>query len=60
MERRETEKRNFSREVIVAVMGVTGAGKSSFIRRLAANDDVQVGHSLQSSKTERDSPGNQS
>lgn len=36
-------------DVVVAVMGVTGAGKSSFIRRITGDDRVEVGAGLQSS-----------
>jgi septin family protein len=60
LERRKSEGTKFARKVVVAVMGVTGAGKSSFIRRVTGNDDVQVGHSLQSSKIQSDSPGHRS
>jgi Fe-S cluster assembly ATPase SufC len=35
-------------EMIIAVMGVTGSGKSSFIRALTGKDDVKVGHGLES------------
>ncbi|CZR64341.1 uncharacterized protein PAC_14239 [Phialocephala subalpina] len=41
-------RRSVNPEVVVAVMGVTGAGKSSFIRRLTANDEVIVGDGLRS------------
>lgn len=33
-------------DVVIAVMGVTGAGKSTFISLFA--DDAQIGHGLQS------------
>ena len=36
------------REVVIAVMGVTGAGKSSFIRSMTGCEDVFVGHGLSS------------
>jgi hypothetical protein len=42
------KKRSITREVVVAVMGVTGAGKSSFIRKVTGNDEVRVGEGLQS------------
>lgn len=42
-------KRSLVRDVVIAVMGVTGAGKSSFIRRVTADDRVEVGAGLQSS-----------
>jgi GTP-binding protein EngB required for normal cell division len=44
-------RRSIAPEVVVAVMGVTGAGKSSFIRRITANDEVVVGKGLQSGRT---------
>ena len=37
-----------SNAVFVPVMGVTGAGKSSFCRLAAGRDDVEVGHDLHS------------
>ena len=42
-------KRSLVQGVVVAVMGVTGAGKSSFIRRVTEDDRVEVGAGLQSS-----------
>lgn len=42
-------KRSLVQDVVVAVMGVTGAGKSSFIRRITEDDRVEVGAGLQSS-----------
>jgi predicted GTPase len=36
--------------VRIAVMGVTGAGKSSLIRTITGNKDVVVGHTLESGK----------
>lgn len=44
-------RRSIVPEIVVAVMGVTGAGKSSFIRRLTGNDEVVVGNGLQSGRT---------
>lgn len=35
-------------EVVVAVMGVTGSGKSTFIRTMTGNLNVHVGHGLES------------
>jgi ABC-type proline/glycine betaine transport system ATPase subunit len=35
-------------EVVVAVMGVTGSGKSTFIRNVAENKAIYVGHGLDS------------
>jgi predicted GTPase len=42
-------KRSRAQDVVVAVMGVTGAGKSSFIRRITEVNRVEVGAGLQSS-----------
>ncbi|KAJ9504307.1 hypothetical protein H2202_000363 [Exophiala xenobiotica] len=36
------------RDIVVAVMGATGAGKSTFIRRVTENDTVVVGDGLKS------------
>jgi len=35
---------------LIAVMGVTGAGKSTLVRRITGCDAVEVGHSLSSSE----------
>lgn len=37
-------------ERIIAVMGATGAGKSSLIRLVTENSEVAVGHGLTSGK----------
>jgi len=39
-----------SEDVVIAVMGVTGAGKSSFIAKVTGRSDIAVGHSLDSGK----------
>ena len=36
------------KEIIIAVMGVTGAGKSTFIQTATQNKDVIIGHGLES------------
>jgi len=36
-------------DIIIAVMGVTGAGKSTFIS-LLSNEEIKIGHGLQSCK----------
>lgn len=41
-----------SPEIIIALMGVTGAGKSSLIRLLSGDSSVKVGHMLTSETTE--------
>lgn len=38
-------------DIIVAVLGVTGAGKSSFIATLTGRSEVKVGHDLESGNT---------
>jgi ABC-type sugar transport system ATPase subunit len=37
-------------EVVIAVMGMTGAGKSSFIRRITGDQSIKVGDTLHSGK----------
>lgn len=37
-------------DIIIAVMGVTGAGKSTFVS-LLSGEDIEIGHGLQSCKT---------
>ncbi len=37
-------------DIVIAVMGVTGAGKSSFIASVTGRIDVQIGHDLYSGK----------
>lgn len=39
-----------SDDIFIAVMGITGSGKSSFVNLLVA-DDVAVGHTLEPCKT---------
>ena len=36
--------------LVIAVMGVTGSGKSNFIRVVSGRDDVEVGDTLRSCK----------
>lgn len=38
------------KEVVIAVMGATGVGKSSFVRLVTGNTDIPIGHSLKSGK----------
>lgn len=33
-------------EVVIAVMGVTGAGKSSFVKLATGDSNVKIGHGL--------------
>jgi ABC-type lipoprotein export system ATPase subunit len=47
---RSSDKEINVREIVVAVMGATGAGKSTLIRRLTSDDNVVVGAGLQSGK----------
>ncbi|KAF2670964.1 P-loop containing nucleoside triphosphate hydrolase protein [Microthyrium microscopicum] len=44
----EVDKLRKAAQVVVALMGVTGSGKSSFIRRVTCNDDIRIGGGLQS------------
>ena len=44
----DTSIEQTSEEVVIAVMGVTGSGKSTFIRTMTGNDSVHVGHGLES------------
>jgi ABC-type hemin transport system ATPase subunit len=37
-------------DVIIAAMGVTGAGKSTFVSLLSPDEDVEIGHDLKSSE----------
>jgi hypothetical protein len=37
-------------EVVIAFMGVTGSGKSSFVKAVTGRDDIVVGDQLKSSK----------
>jgi ABC-type transport system involved in cytochrome bd biosynthesis fused ATPase/permease subunit len=37
--------------ILVAVMGLTGAGKSSFVQLVTGDKDIQIGHGLKSSKS---------
>lgn len=36
-------------EILVAVVGVTGSGKSSFIKRVTGNEEIEIGDDLCSS-----------
>ncbi|KAF8545925.1 hypothetical protein OG21DRAFT_1607897, partial [Imleria badia] len=44
----KSESEFFKNAMIIAVMGTTGAGKSSSIRTLTGDDSVKVGHNLES------------
>lgn len=37
-------------KILIALMGVTGAGKSSLINALMGKSDVKAGHSLESGR----------
>jgi ABC-type proline/glycine betaine transport system ATPase subunit len=37
-------------DIVIAVMGMTGAGKSSFIRRITRDQSIRVGDTLHSGK----------
>lgn len=36
-------------EIIIAVMGMTGSGKSHLIQQITGSSDIEVGHTLKSS-----------
>lgn len=40
------------KNIYIALMGLTGSGKSSFIKRVTGRTDVHVGHSLASGKSD--------
>jgi len=44
-----------SSDYFIAVMGVTGVGKSTFINHLS-NKNVEVGHTLKARESERQEP----
>ena len=46
----EVEELEEDNEVVIAVMGMTGSGKSSFIQRVSEKSSTAVGHGLQSGK----------
>jgi ABC-type branched-subunit amino acid transport system ATPase component len=33
-------------DIIIAVMGIPGVGKSTFIKNITGNDDLVIGHGL--------------
>jgi putative ribosome biogenesis GTPase RsgA len=37
-------------QILIAVLGVTGAGKSTFINRARGDDEMKVGHGMLSCK----------
>ena len=37
-------------EVLIAVIGVTGAGKTTFISRATGRNDLEIGHGIDSCK----------
>lgn len=41
-------QRSRGEEITVAVMGMTGAGKSNFIKKLTSNESIVVGDGLES------------
>jgi hypothetical protein len=48
-DQRESQKEEtIGEEIIIAVMGETGSGKSSFIQRVTRSDSVKTGHGLES------------
>ena len=47
--RRKMDREDEAVDIIIAVMGVTGAGKSTFIS-LLSDAEIKIGHGLQSRK----------
>ncbi|KAG9664006.1 hypothetical protein KCU64_g969, partial [Aureobasidium melanogenum] len=45
---RHRTKRSDKDDIIIALMGETGSGKSSFIHRITGSDSVKIGHGLES------------
>jgi len=39
-----------SENVVIIVMGITGTGKSRFIKTLSGREDIEIGDSLESGK----------
>jgi ABC-type uncharacterized transport system ATPase component len=37
-----------SSDIVIAVMGMTGAGKSSFIKKVSGREDIVIGHKISS------------
>jgi hypothetical protein len=46
MKRTRSHSRPRPKEVIIAIMGMTGVGKSSFIQRVTRSKDIHISHSL--------------
>jgi hypothetical protein len=46
-----THRRGQNGEVFIAVIGVTGAGKTTFISRATGRSDLEIGHSIDSCKS---------
>ena len=46
----ETKTTAMDQDVAIAFMGVTGSGKSSFIKAMTRRDDIVIGHALESCK----------
>lgn len=41
---------------VVLVMGATGAGKSTIVKRISGDMDAKIGHGLQSGETNSNNP----
>ena len=41
-----------AKKIVIAVMGPTGSGKSSFIQNLTQDKTIKVGHGLESSQSQ--------
>ncbi|KAG9856311.1 hypothetical protein KCU98_g1485, partial [Aureobasidium melanogenum] len=44
-----SDNRAQNHDIVIALMGVTGSGKSTFIKRVTGREDIQIGHQLTSS-----------
>ena len=42
-----------STPILIAVMGVTGAGKTTFVSRVTGETDLEIGHGLRSCTAHR-------
>lgn len=41
---------NANEEILVALVGITGSGKSSFIKRATGDEKIEIGHDVNSSQ----------
>ena len=48
---------SYTREALIAVIGVTGAGKTTFISRATGRGDLKIGHDIDSCEFDARNPG---